>query len=92
MNPLVIVVLIVLALLGAYLLLIELAPAQLATGTFTNPIITSSTNLAIKILIAVVILYAIYYVVDVFKTSTRERKDKARRAQERKAREESSKF
>ena len=92
MNPVIIIVLIILGLLGAYLLLTELGPAQLATGTFTNPTANTYTNLAIKIIILIVILYAVYYVVDVFRTSARERKSKARKTQERKAREESNRF
>ena len=92
MNPLVIIIFIILGLLGVYLLMTELGTAQSATGAVSNSTSASLTTWAINILMAVMILYAIYYVAEVIKNSSRERRKKERKKQDREAREAPRKF
>lgn len=74
MNPIVVIVLILLGIGGAYFTMISLNDAQVAAGGAANPLLTNYGTLACKILIGVLILYGIYYVVDTIKTSMQQRK------------------
>jgi len=91
MNPIIVIVLILLGLIGAYFLMTELTAAQVATGSATNGPLAQYSTLAIKVLMAVMVLYAIYYIVDVIKTSARERRASERKKKMLEAREQSYK-
>ena len=87
MSPIIVIVLILTGLIGAYFLMGELNAAQLATGGATSGAVANYSTLAIKILMAIMALYAIYYVVDVIKTSARERRAVERKKKMLEARE-----
>lgn len=89
MNPLIVMVLIGLGLIGAYFLMSELGAAQIATGGSPDSALANYSVTAIKFLMVVMVLYAIYYVVDVIKTSIRERKARERKARALEAKERS---
>ena len=73
MNPIVVITLILLGIGGAYFLLINLGAAQVEAGSAPNEMLTNYGALAAKILIGVMVLYGIYYVVDVIKTALKKR-------------------
>ena len=89
MSPIIVIVLICVGLLGAFFLMSELTTAQLATGASPNTPLATYSVTAIKILMIVMVLYAIYYIVDVIKTSIRERKAADHKAKILEARERS---
>ena len=91
MKPIIFIVLIFVGLLSAFFLQDQLTTAQVATGGATNGASANYTSLAIKILMVIMVLYAIYYVVDVIKTSARERRALERKKKMLEAREESYK-
>lgn len=74
MHPIVIVVLIFVALGTAYYLLNNLEAAQVAATGVANQAITTYGSLLLKLLMAAVILYAVYYVVETVRTSLQQRK------------------
>lgn len=74
MHPVVIVVLIFVALGSAYFLLTNLESAQVTATGVANEAITTYGSLALKILIAAVVLYAVYYVVETVRASLQQRK------------------
>ncbi len=69
MNPIIVVTLILLGIGGCYFTMINLADAQVAAGGAVNPMLTNYGALVCKVLIGVLLLYGIYYIVDVVKTS-----------------------
>jgi hypothetical protein len=76
MNPIIVITLILLGIGGAYFTMLNLGDAQVAAGNSVNPMLTNYGVLVCKILIGVLLLYGIYYIVDVVKTSARQRKFK----------------
>lgn len=74
MHPIVIVVLIFVALGSAYFLMTNLEASQVAATGAANHAVTMYGSLALKILMAIVMLYAIYYVVESVRTSLQKRK------------------
>jgi hypothetical protein len=76
MNPIIVITLLLLGIGGAYFLMINLGDAQVAAGGTANPLLTNYGALACKILIVVLLLYMIYYIADVIKTSAQQRKIK----------------
>lgn len=76
MSPVVVIILILLGIGAAYFTMSSLADAQIAAGSAANPMLTNYATLACKILIGVLLLYAIYYIVDTIKTSIQQRKYK----------------
>ena len=89
MSPMIVIVLICLGLIAAYFLMTELTAAQVATGGSPDGALANYSTMAIKILMAIMVLYAIYYVVDVIKTSISERKARERKAKALAAKERS---
>lgn len=76
MNPIIIITLLLLGIGGAYFTMINLGDAQVAAGGVVNPLLTNYGTLACKILIAVLLLYGLYYIMDVVKNSVQQRKPK----------------
>lgn len=74
MHPIVIVALIFVAIGCAYFMLTNLESAQMAASGAANNAITTYGAIALKVLIAVIILYGIYYVVEVVRTALMQRK------------------
>lgn len=74
MHPIVIVALIFVALGAAYYLLTHLEAMQVAATGAANQTITAYGSLLLKLLMAAVILYAVYYVVETVRTSLQQRK------------------
>lgn len=78
MNPILVIFLLLVGIGGAYFLMTNIGQAQIDAGGAVNPALTNYGSLAAKVLMAVLVLYAIYYIVDVFKTSAAQRKEKER--------------
>lgn len=87
MSPIIVIVLLLIGLLGAFFLMTELGTAQAATGGATQGLLATYAPLGIKILMVIMVLFTVYYIVDVIKTSARERKAAERKAKALEARE-----
>lgn len=74
MHPIVIIVLIFVALGSAYFLMTNLESSQIAATGAANQAFTTYGTLALKILMAAVLLYAVYYIVETVRTSLQKRK------------------
>ena len=74
MHPIVIVILIFVALGAAYYLLTHLVAMQVAATGVANQAITTYGSLLLKLLMAAVILYTVYYVVETVRASLLQRK------------------
>lgn len=78
MHPIVIIFVIFVALGAAYFLMTNFSDAQTAASGTANTLIGIYGTLFAKILIAIVLLYGLYYIVDVFRSAALQRKAKAR--------------
>lgn len=78
MNPVIVIILILLGIGGAYFVITNLADAQISVNGVDNAALTTYGILAAKVLIAVLILYGICYIVAAFKTAAAQRKMKER--------------
>ncbi len=74
MHPIVIVVLIFVALGSAYFLMTNLESSQIAATGMANPAVTTYGTLALKVLMAAVLLYAVYYIAETVRTALQKRK------------------
>lgn len=76
MNPILVIFLIFVAIGGAYYLMIGLAESQAASSGSANSLVATYGPIAAKVLIAVLLAYAIFYIYDVIRTSNLERKQR----------------
>jgi|GEM_PF-5939147 len=74
MHPIVIVVLIFVALGAVYFIMTNLEASQIAATGMANQAVTTYGTLALKVLMAAVLLYAVYYIVETVRGALQQRK------------------